>query len=644
VERHKIPRGGGYWKSYDFRNNTDRQNIFRYPLGPDGVKDAMGNDFFDPNRVFKHAGGEMIFSLSNGLQGYFLADSEGNRIDKAPLEIVQNLAGGPGNDPVISNGISCITCHTSGMQAFDWKAEHLRQTINWADPAKVAENYDKQAALKLLSTAEEINAMVKKDTDRFLDAMEKTADYENSYFSVRGGVVGSEEPISLLTAHYEGGLDLTSAAGELGVREDELKKKIKLVDELQKLGLQALLVKADPGVARESWEKNYTKIYRYVTEPYEEFALEFPLELKTFVGANPPIGRGVLAWSHDQNSSFLFSSGRIDKAGLLLRWDAHNWLPKPGDPPIPFNRQERVGILQMAFSPTDPTRLALVNTLVKNEGVLGAQSLEILDISKPDKVIKRFQVENLDRFNGFAWSPNGKEIAATYSRRQRIGNRGITRVKIFDATTYKLLREKQIVGAVSLGWSPDGKHLAITTHNRANFDRITASVEIWDGELKKRHKVFGGSFLDWSSERKNKRPEDPFSSRIAILNRPDIVTVVEVGVKRGDENKTGDLQELKFGKEKFANAEHKFGIERPQAAGRGRAAVGSVAWSADGRMLAGSSQKGIIIWNSDTLNVIKEIPIDAARFGTHQLAWRSDGRMIAARFGDGIIRVFRDIK
>src|SRR5205823_12880982 len=69
VERH-IARYGAYWRSYDFRGSQGEQNIFRDP-------------------VTLHAnGGEFIFSLPNGMQGYFIADAEGRRLDKAPIDIV----------------------------------------------------------------------------------------------------------------------------------------------------------------------------------------------------------------------------------------------------------------------------------------------------------------------------------------------------------------------------------------------------------------------------------------------------------------------------------------------------------------------------------------------------------------------------
>ena len=78
IEWHKFAYGS-YWKSYDFGGNVGRQNLFEHPLGP-GTADAE----------FKHDGGEIIFTLPNGLQGYLLVDGQGKRIDKGPTTIVSD--------------------------------------------------------------------------------------------------------------------------------------------------------------------------------------------------------------------------------------------------------------------------------------------------------------------------------------------------------------------------------------------------------------------------------------------------------------------------------------------------------------------------------------------------------------------------
>ena len=71
VERHNS-RYGAYWKSYDFAGSVGTQNIFTHPL------------------AFTHDGGEVIFNLPNGLQGYYLVDGNGRRLDEAPISIVSN--------------------------------------------------------------------------------------------------------------------------------------------------------------------------------------------------------------------------------------------------------------------------------------------------------------------------------------------------------------------------------------------------------------------------------------------------------------------------------------------------------------------------------------------------------------------------
>src|SRR5262249_57304279 len=89
LERHDSMLGV-YWRTYDFeavpqnlieRNILlpDRRNIFAYPLGPGGGE-----------TTFQHAGGEAIFNLPNGLQGYMLVHAVNTRINKGPTAIVSH--------------------------------------------------------------------------------------------------------------------------------------------------------------------------------------------------------------------------------------------------------------------------------------------------------------------------------------------------------------------------------------------------------------------------------------------------------------------------------------------------------------------------------------------------------------------------
>ena len=120
VERH-ASQHGAYWKSYDFAGSVGTQNIFTHPLS------------------FTHDGGEVVFNLPNGLQGYYLANASGFRLDAAPINIVSNPAA---SDPTVRNGLSCMGCHTEGMKIFE---DEVRPVIeNNTNPT-----YDKAQALRL---------------------------------------------------------------------------------------------------------------------------------------------------------------------------------------------------------------------------------------------------------------------------------------------------------------------------------------------------------------------------------------------------------------------------------------------------------------------------------------------------------------
>lgn len=122
VERHE-PSGGirYFWKSYDIKSDTaaSREGDFtRSPLGPH-FEQFQGRQ----KGVFDHDGGEIIFSLPNGLQAYMLVDGKDRRIDAGPLDVVQDPNQHSGT-PEIINGISCMGCHDDGM--INWKDDFVR--------------------------------------------------------------------------------------------------------------------------------------------------------------------------------------------------------------------------------------------------------------------------------------------------------------------------------------------------------------------------------------------------------------------------------------------------------------------------------------------------------------------------------------
>ena len=216
VERHKS-RYGAYWKSYDFAGNVGTQNIFTHPLS------------------FTHDGGEIIFNLPNGLQAYYLSTAKGERLDEAPINIVSNAGT---RDPVVRNGRSCMGCHTEGMKMFE---DQVRSVIvQNRNPS-----YDKAQALRLYAEKSKMDSLVREDITRYRRAIE-----------VVGGVFGGSEPIQQLVKQFEGPLDASHAAAEVGLETDDFLKNIRGNSTLQNAGLLVLSVE-NGNVKRDAWESQF---------------------------------------------------------------------------------------------------------------------------------------------------------------------------------------------------------------------------------------------------------------------------------------------------------------------------------------------------------------------------------------------------
>lgn len=199
IERHKSPYGS-YWKSYDFGGNIGRQNLFQHPLGP-----AIDVE------SFKHDGGEIIFTLPNGLQGYMLVDGRGRRIDKGPVEIVSNPKR---PDRSVTNGVSCMSCHYTGVIP---KTDEIGGFVR-ANPTAFGNADD---ILALYREPKELNAVFDEDAKRFAAAMREIGITSLS----RSG-----EPVSTMAARFEQELDLRMAACEFGLTPAEFEKRLQASD------------------------------------------------------------------------------------------------------------------------------------------------------------------------------------------------------------------------------------------------------------------------------------------------------------------------------------------------------------------------------------------------------------------------------
>lgn len=249
VERHSALHGY-YWKSYDFADKGARGNLFRHPLGPN----FPGNQY--PALSFQHDGGEMIFSLPNGLQAYMLTDEEGHRIDKGPIAVVRDSKETAGTAEVL-NGLSCMHCHRHGMIEFK---DTVRQGIGVFGDAK-------RKVQNLYPPQEEMARFVAGDRNRFMSALDQAI----SPFLRVGDDAGRDvsefaEPIGAVCRFYQRDLSPEAVAFELGIEQPkDLQVMVKSNRQLISLGLGPL-VQGDC-VKRADWESRDAFV-----SPYQETA------------------------------------------------------------------------------------------------------------------------------------------------------------------------------------------------------------------------------------------------------------------------------------------------------------------------------------------------------------------------------------
>jgi serine/threonine-protein kinase len=222
VERHG-GRTGMYWKSFDFRTSKGPENVLKDPV------------------TFKPSGGEMIFRLPNGLQGYYVADGRGQRLDAAPTDIVTDKFAA---DKTVRNGLGCIRCHDQGIKEF---ADTVRPAVA-ALPGNPG--FDRRKVLDLYPPQDKLDGLVKADRELFQAAMNQLL-----------GQPPAREPLVPVTAGYlDDALGVAAAAGELGLADEVKLAATFRTPQFAGLGLAPLA--AGGVVRRDAWEDHYDQAVR----------------------------------------------------------------------------------------------------------------------------------------------------------------------------------------------------------------------------------------------------------------------------------------------------------------------------------------------------------------------------------------------
>ena len=219
---------GWYAKSFDFASSVKLEDV---------LADV-------PGALSEKAGAhEIITSLRNGLQAYFVSDDKGNRLDRAGIEFARDLRNGFRSPEVeIRN---CFACHGGkGMLPVD---DEVRATAKGplAAAASVLAHKDKRQAEKFLEkyAAAPLDDLLAADGKQYQGAVKSATGLE--------AVPAAAALTSQLRA-YEAPLGLAAMAADCGCAEADIREIVPRVANVN--SHVAAAVGAGRKLRRDQWE------------------------------------------------------------------------------------------------------------------------------------------------------------------------------------------------------------------------------------------------------------------------------------------------------------------------------------------------------------------------------------------------------
>ena len=254
IERHDIATGY-YWKSYDFAGDAGKQVLEKYPHGPKELEPLDGH-----LEAFQHDGGEMIFSLPNGLQGYYLSNAKGEQILEGPTTIVthRKRPNGARHGVTIVNARSCFDCHANGIIS---NTDQLRSSIA---NSNLFDSDQKELLLSMYVEQKEMDAYYKGDRDRFVAALSKLEVTENNGTTEQSLTAPADAEIVTYNADkYDDNLDLVALAAEFDMTPEAFQSNVRKIADPHLTSLTlGWLNKLESGekIERQEIEENYAAL------------------------------------------------------------------------------------------------------------------------------------------------------------------------------------------------------------------------------------------------------------------------------------------------------------------------------------------------------------------------------------------------
>ena len=270
IERHDLPRDGYYWKSYDFANSDDVQSLLLHPDGPaEAVPLPSGTE------PFEHDGGEMIFSLDNGLQGYYLSTNLGKRLQVGPASIVSYRNKPVGKGVEIVNARSCFDCHENGIIR---KSDELRPFI---ESSSNLTRDQREILLEMYPEADVLETHYADDAATFRAALETLGVVQSSAAGIPVSLqapekAGGGEIVTYLSDLQFANLDLEAVARTFFLTEDQFRERMRTVgDPALMQVVDGWIQRIDSGlfITRSEVEDTYAALLPRLTDyrPYQPY-------------------------------------------------------------------------------------------------------------------------------------------------------------------------------------------------------------------------------------------------------------------------------------------------------------------------------------------------------------------------------------
>jgi hypothetical protein len=186
-------RQGVLWQSFDFEANVVNESIFDDPFG------------------FAEGGTEAIFTLPNGLFGFVIADENSAIVEDSDI-----LLDTTQNDSRAITSISCSNCHAQGLLPV---VDEVREVALANAIDSGLDNDEVEQLEAVYPLAPELASIIESDSVRFQSAL-----------AAAGLLVEGRDPVASVFSRFDQDMTLADAAGDLGLRPDQLERDLPLLD------------------------------------------------------------------------------------------------------------------------------------------------------------------------------------------------------------------------------------------------------------------------------------------------------------------------------------------------------------------------------------------------------------------------------